>query len=231
MDIREIEKYLSEDIKRSIQNDVFPLVGSSSVSLEAGLFAALREIFAYVDYFGYLYKGESSTKSAVSFLRDYLGRVDKRYDAVGGLLYYIYRHGTIHEYEPKNVRLREGTRVAWFVFKDRIKELHLSGYWKEGILWLRIHLNSLYDDLNSAIDLYIQDLKSNAALRENFKKARREIEQPEGEEEVRRKARNYICESDFDFIKKLSTQAKAPSSLPTGSVHSGLIYPDKVEPW
>lgn len=55
MNIDEIEKYLVNDIKRSIRNDVFPLVSSSMVPADGGLFAAPRLLFAYIDYLGYLY--------------------------------------------------------------------------------------------------------------------------------------------------------------------------------
>lgn len=127
MNIQDIEKYLRQDIKRSIQNDVLPLVASSSVPRDGGLFAAPRLIFAYVDYLGYLYKGKSLSESAVAFLRDYWGRLDKRYSEVGGLLYHIYRHGTIHEYEPKIIQLNDGTRVVWLVWKNKEKQVHLSG--------------------------------------------------------------------------------------------------------
>lgn len=214
MDIQRIEKYLREDIKKSIQNDVFPLVASSSVPPQGGLFAAPRLIFAYIDYLGYLYKGQSSSENAVAFVRDYLGKVDKRYSEVGGLLYHIYRHGTIHEYEPKQIRLKFlRTRVLWFVYKNKAKELHLSGFLAEDkfdrskeTLHLRVHLNSLYDDLLSAIDFYIDDLKQNDTLRYNFDKARKEIEEPEEEDEVRKRGKKYIRGSDIAFIYKLMRQ-------------------------
>ncbi len=210
--VQEIEDYLRKDIKRSIRNDVYPLVASSTVPRDGGLFGAPLLMFSRIDFLGYLYKGERSSKSAVTFIRDYFGKIDIRYAEVGGLLYHIYRHGTIHEYEPKKVKLADGTQMAWYVYKGGSKELHLSAYVEGSVLWLRLRLDSLFEDLNSAIDLYIEGLKKDEKLRQRFKKARNEILQPESEAEVRKKGREYILQSDFDFVaRSVAKSSSAPS--------------------
>ena len=62
-------------------------------------------VFTYIDLLGYLYKGYSKSIYAVEFIRKYLGRIDKRYVEVGGLLYYALRHGMVHLATPKRIKL------------------------------------------------------------------------------------------------------------------------------
>lgn len=200
MNASAIETYLRDDIKRSIRNDILPLVSSSKVPEDGGFFAAIREIFAYIDYLGLLFKGKSSSSNAVEFVREYLGQVNSRYRDIGGLLYYAYRHGTIHEYEPKLIELNDGTKLAWCLIKGDAKQIHLTPRRDQGILTIRVHLTALYDDLNDAIDLFIQDLRVDPNLRQNFVNARAKIERGETENQVRQRGKSYLLQSDFNSI-------------------------------
>ena len=140
----------------------------------------------------------------MKFLRDYLGRVDTRYEEVGGLLYVGLRHGWIHKVTPKRFELSDGTILdfSWGSTGNRAKHLKIEKDTIEGRGGYRlfISLTLLYKDLVSAIDLYAEDLRHNQDLSDIFQKAFETRRKPEKEEIVRKL--NYIESSDFDFVKK-----------------------------
>jgi hypothetical protein len=55
MNLTKIVKYLTEDLKASVQNDVKPCL--SLGRKEGGYFAVPRLVLSYVDYLGGLYHG------------------------------------------------------------------------------------------------------------------------------------------------------------------------------
>jgi len=99
---------------------------------DGGYFGVPRLVLAYVDHLGALYHGYDGTVDnrtgrrvftktayAKTFLVEIFGQVHKDYKGYGGLLYGIYRHGTVHLCEP--LTLRNGTTgqsIEWYVFKQ-----------------------------------------------------------------------------------------------------------------
>jgi len=196
-----LEKY----IKEPFQEVMTPLLTEHEIFPSYPGDAMMVLIFTHIDLLGYLYKGASSSRNAVEFLRDYLGRADTRYKEVGGLLYVALRHGWIHKVTPKRFELRDGTILdfSWGSTKNRAEHLKMKKdtIERREVYRLFISLPLLYEDLVSAIDLYAEDLRHNQELLDIFKEAFETRREPEKEEKVRR--RNYIKSSDFDFIYQL----------------------------
>lgn len=213
MENPKVKSYLDNFVKARTNCVLRPLMemegtvtGVASLALS---FAFMALFFSYVEFLGYLYKdgekGENLSKNAVDFLREYFGRVNPKYREVGGLLYHIYRHGNIHQLKPKRIRLKDGTIVTWSIGSgtgDLSDPWHLTGYKLDGAVVLKVSENSLCNDLASAIDSYYEDLCKNAELRKNFEEAREALDNPETEDQIRRK-RKYVLDSDFDFITSL----------------------------
>jgi hypothetical protein len=57
-----------------------------------------RHVFCYIDFLGHIAVGKDKSESAVSFIGDYF---PPQYHDYAALTYSIWRHGTIHKYEPK----------------------------------------------------------------------------------------------------------------------------------
>jgi len=171
----------------------------------------LLVVFTYVDLLGYLYKGKSFSKNAVQFLRDYLGRVDKRYEEVGGLLYDAFRHGYVHLATPKRIQLRGG-EIVDFQFsrakerQDHLKVTKTQEIQRTGervvIYRLSVDVDLLYEDLLSAIDIYADDIRHNPTLSDTFWKAFEKRRKPERAKEAELLNKPYIQDSDFDFVRE-----------------------------
>jgi hypothetical protein len=184
-------------------------VGSclNSVDPTGGVFGVPRLVLAYVDYLGTLYHGYdgsvdtrtgrrifSKTKYAKTFLVEVFGVVHKDYKRYGELLYDIYRHGTVHLYEPLTLRNPTTKKtIEWHVFKQatpstppsrvgQIKTspwnlmlLHLVPTPKPGQqdanVWvLPVSINCLYSDLLAALDIYAKRLQNEPDVADRFQK-------------------------------------------------------------
>lgn len=220
MEDSEIKSFLDSFIKARIEGVLRPLIeleaevkpddkykGAAFFALS---FDFMALFFCYVEFLGYLLndgeKGKNLSKNAVDFLRRYFGQVNPKYREVGGLLYNIHRHGTVHQLRSKSIQLTDGTKVGWKIESGSgglSSEFHLTGYKMNGAAILTVSENSLCNDLASAVDIYYEDLCNDPGLRQNFEDAVRNLRTPDTEAEIRERGRNYIRDSDFDFIKNL----------------------------
>ena len=66
-----------------------------------GHYSIPRDVFAYVDYLGYVAFGGKSTQRSVHFLREFF---PPRYHDFADLMYAMWRHGVVHSYEPISYR-------------------------------------------------------------------------------------------------------------------------------
>ncbi len=204
--------YFETHIKEQFQEIMAPLLKGKKILFSEALILLL--IFIHIDLMGYLYTGDSSprnsSKNAVKFMRKYLGKADKRYEEVGGLLYDALRHGYVHLATPKRIELQDG-KILDFSFalagqrQDHLKvtkreELERAG--RVEICRLNVDLYILYKDLLSAMDKYAEDIRHNQALSDTFWKAFETRRQPKKAKEEALLGRAYIRESDFDFVRR-----------------------------
>lgn len=184
--------------KEPLENIMTPLLRGGEVPPDLESFDVAQVlIFIHIDLLGYLYSGtESTTTNAVKFLREYLGKVDSTYKEVGGLLYHLLRHGLIHRFIPKRLKLNNGTILDFQYTLDMNRAGHLKMVEIQGAKKLSISLSLLYDDLLSAIDLFTDDIRNNQYLSDVFQRAFETRREPEGEDALRKKK----CDRDIDFI-------------------------------
>jgi hypothetical protein len=203
MSATEAADYIRNDLGKSIIDDVHPCLNLGRA--EGGYFGVPRLVLAYVDYLGALYNGYdgsvdrtgrrvfAKTIYAKTFLVEVFGAVHKDYKKYGGLLYDIYRHGTVHLYEPLTLRNSStGQTIEWHVFKQEketrpptrvggttkpwnLMLLHLIPTRKPGQtdpnVWvLPVSINCLYSDLLAALDVYAERLQKETDLANRFQK-------------------------------------------------------------
>ncbi len=199
-----LEKYLKEPLEEMIHYEGERTFLSASDDLLVLL------VFTYIDLLGYLYKGKNSSSNAVEFMREYLGRVDKRYEEVSGLLYDALRHGYIHLATPKRIELQD-KKILDFSFsfskqrEDHLKvtkreEIEMTG--RLEICRLSMNFSLFYEDLLSAMDKYAGDIRNNQALSDTFWQAFETRRSPEKAKEKELLNKPYIQESDFAFIRE-----------------------------
>lgn len=181
MTLEEIMEYLQNDLKRSIGTDIDPVIEHGD-----GFFSVPRSVFSYIDYLGMLYTGDrrdqrgyrQTTRNAIQFIEDILGEIDPAYRTHASMLYKMYRHGTIHQFQPKDIWItKNGELYTWFVIKGpKSGAIHLQPI--EGNRF-PIDLERLVEDLRKAVDLYCERLDNNHTLVERFNQVRGVVLTPE----------------------------------------------------
>lgn len=171
------------DLAVSANTDIVPIIQPSRPA--GGYFGVPRMVFCYVNFLGLLYSGWRGEKykrgtkkgekrdfgtsgQAKKYIKEVMGKVDKLYKRHAGLLYDVYRHGTVHIYSPKKMasRVKPKTTIEWLIYKgDReswqyyenkaIKLRHLEVIeWSKDRFVVPLSINILYDDLFESMILY-----------------------------------------------------------------------------
>ncbi len=198
------------NIKNQIDTDFLQIVKKTKYSF----FAVPLLVFSMTDYLGSLYKGFNSSENAVSFIREYFSRSNRAYENCAGILYFIYRHGTVHQRIPKLTQLRsKGGKMSWYLTKNATTR-HLRGFKMKNNSGkgLIVSTKSLIVDLKKAVEEYERDLFtgmiSAVTLRKNFSKAYKKAREFQKENLLLTDPNNKILTiKDFDFIRE---QLKRP---------------------
>ena len=161
----EIEKTLREEARDRTEGGFF--------------YTGLRHVFAEIDGLGKLYAGERGTKNtadnAIQFANDYLGRVDKRYRVLYGLLVDMYRHGLAHTHLTKSVKFRNRANrwvtIGWAMTDEKAhRHWHLSIEQVEARFYrIWLHVPKLVDDTLKAITAFRSDLQKKGRRSSLFK--------------------------------------------------------------
>ena len=205
------EEAIAEVLHRKLNADKFidyfkdplveimnPLLNGGEILPPESMDVMMVLIFIHINLLGYLHSGKDRTSDAVAFLRKYLGMVDPKYKEVGGLLYDLLRHGWIHRFVPKRLKLDNG-RILDFQYTNNMnREQHLIMVEIQGAKKLRISVSLLYKDLLSAIDLFADDIHYNQDSSDVFQKAFEKRRNPEKESKLRSKYNR-----DLNFIYHL----------------------------
>lgn len=158
----------------TVGNDIEPLLATPGCAP----FAVAREVFSYVDYLGSLRYGRRTDRKmsvlAKRFISNYLGKVDSAYGVWGGVIYEMYRHGTIHNFEPQQVTVDGSTIYGWAAYAGKrtdvvvwagssIRETitHLQPLPKGPLTLLPISTSCLVQDLKEVIVAFENDLTAN----------------------------------------------------------------------
>jgi len=189
------KKYLENHLLKSLEND-FKVAHRSFKRKNAGFFALPRIIFPYITFLGALYGGEDKSSNAMEFMVEYLGRVDKVYKSLAGLIYIGYRHGLMHTNMPKlfvSNRRWYGWHITHAPATVRNRDDFLT---RSGSLIMYPHL--FYKDLCKAIKFYISDFDDTnrqALLFENFKKSFIEMAKTQSVKETPKDSRRFLKKS------------------------------------
>jgi len=196
---------IGDYIKEPLEEMMTPLLRGGEVSPLESMDIAQVLIFIHIDLLGYLCSASASASdsvvNAVKFLRQYLGRVDEKYAKVGGLLYHLLRHGWIHRFTPKRLKLNNGTILDFQYSLDTNRERHLKMVEIQGAKKLLISLSLLYNDLLSAIESFAKDIRNNQDMSDVFRRAFEMRREPEEEKRLR-----VRYNQDLDFIYGLLNQ-------------------------
>ena len=175
---RDVIKYLEDDLLISIQADIKDVLVFHSKREPGGIHSIPREVFCYVDFLGSVCYGlwkdknakkkqSATTEHAVKFIKEYFTNADPKYDNLGELIYTMWRHGTVHEYDPKVlIHTSQGHLIGWLANKSpgehntacHLKCCKLEGSDDKYVMVL--NLFELVKHLQFAIKALIRELKN-----------------------------------------------------------------------
>ena len=202
--------YLNKYIKEQFKKAMSPLLKGEMVFFAECSDLILLFIFTHIDLLGGLFKGKTSSANAVEFMREYLGRIDKRYKNVSGLIYDGLRHGLVHLATPKRIQFQNGVILDFqFIFAKK-QQRHLIVTKRDEheitgsieIYRLGINVYQLYEDLIYAMEGYAEDVRLNQILSEIFGEAFETRRKPEKATEKQLLNKAYIQQSDFEFVRE-----------------------------
>lgn len=197
-----VVKYLTRHLKKAINDDFDPAYSAYLREKRGGYFALLRMLFPSITFLGTLYKGSDASSSAVAFIREYLGKVNRKYEGLGDLIYLVFRHGLIHTHMPKVILVGD-TEVGWVITYEDKDHLNVN---KLGLKPLNIYISphQLRIDLLKAIDYYIEDfydIQKSDLLFQNFMNGFITMVKFYNKSEFR-----MNCNKGLDYIRKMLTQ-------------------------
>jgi hypothetical protein len=176
------------DILNSIDDDLLLALKAHENENTGGYFSIPRQVFCYIDYLGALMNdGRNSSENAISFMDKYFEKVNPKYSKKNNVIYNMWRHGTVHEYDPKVFKsTSKGFRLGWASnnsSKEENRKWHLSCFCVQGkpfLFDISINLFELVYDLKKSIRLFIKDIEFNRSflieIKTNYEKMKKEKE-------------------------------------------------------
>lgn len=192
------------DIKKSIENDIGMAITLYmdyffKTNKGIGFFAIPRMIFPEIDNLGSYYAGEikNTPQNSIHFMKDYFTRSNPEYLRKGAFIYYVYRHGLMHQHSPKFISY-EGENIGWAIHLSNkgVASNNLKLFGRT----VQIDGRMLYEDLLVAIDFYIKDIENDdSKLINNFITAHKEMNKPISKTEVLSRYSAYIKKMIWSF--------------------------------
>ncbi len=168
-------EYLEKNVRQSIIDDVKAIARHHNDTQVGGFFSVPRQVFCYIDYLGWIAFGyvdnngnPKNSKCAEEFIKKYFPR---QYRDYAELIYSMWRHGTVHSYEPYSFYRADKNgapkriKVLWQSNNDdkpdnrkaNMKFFPLKG--KMATLRLNINICQLVDDLLESLASLVAELK------------------------------------------------------------------------
>lgn len=181
-----------EVLARAIEMDLVPILSFP----EGAPHTIAREWACYVDHLGALYTGKTnqSQERFRTYLQEVLSEVDAGYREQAGILLHMFRHGTIHEFDPKVLVNPSGQRLGWVVSNSPGRDQSII--LEDGRSFLASHLRitahldligqfalfvstrCLVEDLLSSIDVFKTGMGNVPKRIDSWNKAASELVKP-----------------------------------------------------
>ena len=208
MTLEQVENFLNNEVKGQIELEIEPLLYPNQET--GGYFGVTLQVLCFLEFLGAAYTGYNGTEcyfngakkistseKTLKFIAEVLGSLHQEYSENGKFLYAMYRHGLVHLYQPRTIKLDGGKVLIWAAYKgERIGEVHLNsdnGSVKVEVSHLKIaddprdgnfcllpvSINCLHEDLLAAIDKYLELLKRDGDVLDKWQSVANAISEPE----------------------------------------------------
>lgn len=192
------DKYLHETWSGSVPG---PTATLETLLSNNGYFEIPHLIMSYTDFLSGLYSGkgpEFRPSDMRCFFRSYY---PPKYYIPSAWLIYQYRHGLVHQYAPKVIRLNDNETVGWSISLEPNREEHLTLVPGRGATTRNLHLiaSEFLKDFKRAVELFRRDVLTNSDRLQNLVKGYRAYHKPESLDCIKRP---YICDEDKKWLRQ-----------------------------
>ena len=197
-------------IVESIEADLFLPLRAHEREDRGGFLSISRQVFCYVDYLGALAaNGNNSTQNAVAYMEKYFKRANPAYSGKCNLMYNMWQHGTVHEYDPKVFESKDNGFLlrggANNTSASNNRKWHLKCLCRDSepnCYHLFINLFELVEDLKKSVVYFATDLD----LEEKYL------------EKARRNLKKMSSEFDLDKRQELLSEANSVITAAAGVI-------------
>lgn len=201
MKLQEMLNFLDNELlpqaRLEIQNWIKPK------KRQGGYFVVVRQILCMVDFLGAIASGYplserkkdpkgthiANTDKAICFILKFFGPKETYKEDVVRKLYSMYRHGLVHLYQPKILKLSSRVKLMWFFYKGKRQRKrisvdspigkitfknvdHLEIVASDGLRgrrYLAVSINCLYDDFEAAVIKYRNRLQNTKSMQRKWR--------------------------------------------------------------
>lgn len=133
----------------------------------------VRHLLCTVDFLGATCSGSTSrcgtSRRAIRFITKYFKPEDVYSEEIAGKLYTIYRHGLVHMFQPKVLRLN-GDILEWKFDRVRTPDhLRIIPVGQGRRSSLMVSVKNLHEDFDKAVELYRDELKNSLPLQAKWR--------------------------------------------------------------
>ncbi|MDO8658164.1 MAG: hypothetical protein Q7K55_05460 [Candidatus Levybacteria bacterium] len=199
---KEMEKFIDNELipqaKLEIENWIKPR------KKQGGYFVTTRQILCMVDFLGAAYAGYpfserkkdpkgrriSTSEKAINFITTFFEPKQTYQTQIVTSLYTMYRHGLVHLYQPKFLKLNSKKVLRWFFYKGKrnYKKIEIDSDKGKIIFhnvehlkvilsdpkfprncYLPISIDALYEDFEKATQAYKSKLSKTKYLQTNWR--------------------------------------------------------------
>ncbi|HCE31013.1 MAG: hypothetical protein UT54_C0003G0013 [Candidatus Daviesbacteria bacterium GW2011_GWB1_39_5] len=206
----QIKSYLINRIKQSIINDVGGAFEGWSSQIDqtggAGFYAIPRMLFPEIDGLGSYITGNphSTGLNIKTYLSEVMGIKRSRYKEVAAFMVFVYRHGLLHQHEPKCFSYKKKVIGLQFTIgnQNNPQEVQAGNHLVFIDNVLMLDANTFYYDVVNSIDDFANDIITK--YKKTFEASIKIQSKPLTKTELLFKRTNkYISEKDFDFLKTI----------------------------
>lgn len=171
---RPINEYLRNDLLKSIENDLYLPLKYHEIEDRGGFFSISRTVLCYIEFLGRIIadgRNITDADKSIHYINQYLGNVNPLYKIYGVIIWHMWRHGLVHEYDPKVFINTEKKYTFGWGANNTSKECNRKWHLhclvennKPDCYTLWINLFQLVDDLCASIELLIKRASSNEEM-------------------------------------------------------------------
>ena len=165
-------------------------------------------LFPEIDGLGAYLTGNNTdrgtAKNIVAYFRDVMSRIDSRYEEYAVFITFIFRHGLLHQHDPKKFKC--GKREFGWIFSVNSGNFPESISRKNHLIWhgdtLCIDMNLFYEDVRNSVEEFIRMVEEGKVNFNGIQSVYYAQHRKLLKKNILEKGKKFVSKKDFQFLKK-----------------------------